>query len=71
MGLFFAVEPLGYQGAETSATELSGIFQLLDKEYVSNNMVMVKALLEVFLLKLSCPTFACHQEIYNNLNLEY
>jgi AraC-like DNA-binding protein len=37
---------------ETSATELSGIFQLLDKEYTSNNIVMVRALLKVFLLKL-------------------
>ncbi|ETZ24762.1 AraC family transcriptional regulator [Pedobacter sp. V48] len=37
---------------ETSATELSGIFQLLDKEYASNNIVMVRALLKVFLLKL-------------------
>jgi AraC family transcriptional activator of pobA len=37
---------------ETSATELSGIFQLLDKEYTSNNIIMVRALLKVFLLKL-------------------
>lgn len=37
---------------EASAAELSGIFQLLEKEYTSNNMIMVKALLKVFLLKL-------------------
>lgn len=37
---------------QAAADELSGIFHLLEKEYTSNNMIMVKALLKVFLLKL-------------------
>lgn len=38
--------------SETAAVELSDIFSLLEKEYASHNMIMVKALLKVFLLKL-------------------
>ncbi|WP_316821326.1 helix-turn-helix domain-containing protein [Pedobacter gandavensis] len=37
---------------EAAATELSGIFNLLEKEYANHSMTMVKALLKVFLLKL-------------------
>lgn len=37
---------------ETAAVELSEIFSLLEKEYANHNMIMVKALLKVFLLKL-------------------
>lgn len=37
---------------ERTAEELSGIFHLLEKEYTNNNIVMVRALLKVFLLKL-------------------
>jgi AraC family transcriptional activator of pobA len=38
--------------SETAAVELSEIFSLLEKEYANHNMIMVKALLKVFLLKL-------------------
>jgi AraC family transcriptional activator of pobA len=38
--------------SETAAVELSAIFSLLEKEYANHNMIMVKALLKVFLLKL-------------------
>lgn len=37
---------------ETAAAELSEIFSLLEKEYANYSMIMVKALLKVFLLKL-------------------